>query len=391
MLTVYKKQEKSIDNLTGVLQISDEFEDKPFIFCIGDDNKSNFELLQYSLVISRIYSSLDKNARFSLDSFPVDFLSFAYEKDKDNKSAAVELVEKCIYPYLTKNGNDFESIKKQAIKMNFLVFSKGLQTYEEIELLIKEKLKSNQFKDNEIEEILSHISLTCVGGKITNKKLSTSTTYFVDVNDDESTNRNSSFKNLLTQKGSKNMCGSLKKDVLYIFEGNGEHNLDNYFMNGEYSLSGLAIVIAYYIENSLRGILPISANGIFSYLSDNQFENSDSKTVLSMLDKKLSFLGAEKFTDYDAKLREELDNAYAKILSLESVSNVNDNNKITQILSEVSKRVSDTTYYQILANLGMIEQVDQSVLSRKNDREIIEGIQSLFSINTDIPKKLEKK
>jgi hypothetical protein len=39
----------------------------------------------------------------------------------------------------------------------------------------------------------------------------------------------------------------------------------------------------------------------------------------------------------------------------------------------------------------MIEQVDQSVLSRKNDREIIEGIQSLFSINTDIPKKLEKK
>ena len=104
-----------MDNLTGIYQISESLDDdKPFLFCIGENNKSNFELLQYSLVLSRIYSNLDQTARFSLDDFPIDFLSFVFDSDDDFNNSSSEIAEKVVYPFLIKLRYCLNSLNQKA-------------------------------------------------------------------------------------------------------------------------------------------------------------------------------------------------------------------------------------------------------------------------------------
>lgn len=393
MLTVYKKIEKNVENLTGVDQTQNIVKsNRPFLLCIGDDNKGNFELLQNSLSLSRVHSELDSTARFKLGSFPIDFLSFGFEPDAKCQSASYELVNSLVYPYLTSKGKDFENIKKQARKMNFLSYSNGFETYHEIEASIKNMLSDDGLSQEQILEVLSQMSLTAIGAKIDNRQLATSTVYFIDVNDNVSTSKNGSFKNLLVSKGQNSLYGSFQKNILYIFNGTGNHDLSNYLSNSTLSRGGLSTTLSYFLSNSTRGFLPISSNGVSAALADSHDEVKTSDEVIRGLDGKLFYNGAHKYTDEELRLRNELDLACVRLM--ENFNNSSFNGKINSILEEVKKRCSDSTYYQILSTIGMMDDVDKSILARKSDREIIEAIEELFAIDkksTNTPKKMVKK
>ena len=61
MLTVYKKVEKNTNFLTGIESLYNGLDpDRPFLFSIGKDSQNNFELIQKSLTLGRIYNKEDK-------------------------------------------------------------------------------------------------------------------------------------------------------------------------------------------------------------------------------------------------------------------------------------------------------------------------------------------
>lgn len=398
MLNIYKNVEKNVENLMGVEQAQNVLEsDRPFLLCLGDDNKGNIELLQSSLSLARVHSSYDNSARFSLDSFPIDFLSFGFEAENKYQSASYELVDKLVYPFLTSKGKDFKSVKKQARKMNFLSYSDGFKTYCEIEALIKKMLTNDGFSKMEVLEVLSQMSLTAIGAKIDNKQLETTTVYFVDVNDCVSTSKNDSFKNLLTEKGKNNLYGSFQKNVLYIFNGIGNHDLNSYLSNATLSKVGLCANLSHFLSNSLKDLTPISSSGVFTALYESHDDSKTCDELIKILDNRLSYDGARRFTDRELYLRNQLDSACVSLMNNSNDKLINDkliNDKINGILEEIKKRCSDSTYYQILSTIGMMDNVDKSILARKSDREIIEAIEELFAVGkapTDVSKELIKK
>ena len=204
MITVYKKVEKNTKFVTGTDNYQNGLDnDRPFLFCVGQDNQNNFDLLQKSLIISRVYSANDNGALFKLDDMPVDFISCALNDMSDFD----ELVNKYIFPYLTAKGNDVNNIKAQAHKMNFLSFSAYGQTnYSAIETKLKNIFKSKGFSDNDILSIFSQISLVSLGAPVKNSTNLATSIYFIDVNDISCTDKNPYLKNFPDTYGSFINC-----------------------------------------------------------------------------------------------------------------------------------------------------------------------------------------
>lgn len=104
MLTIYKKVEKSLDNLSGIIQINNINElNKPFLLCLFAQNnhdKSIYGIIREVAAAARVYTSKDPDARFKIDDFPVDFLGLRYQKDNKNKENYEEIVDDFLYPFL---------------------------------------------------------------------------------------------------------------------------------------------------------------------------------------------------------------------------------------------------------------------------------------------------
>ena len=374
MLTVYRKVEKDTNFLTGIENMNEGLNySKPFIFSIGGNSQENFKLLQKSIVLSRIYSNDNKSGKFMFETFPVDFLSFAYE-DKDNKDEIVKaLFTKFFYPYLTANGTNYEDIKKQANGMNFLVFStSGHKLFTELENLIISSLKSNNLTDDEIKDILKQISLGCVGASIKHYHNKVNSVYYVDVNDQKITNNPNYLKSRLDSEGQDNVFGGIESNFLYIFNGKGINDIENYFDTRSNLFGALAYVTSFCLENSITKKNPLTTNDIYNCL---KLGKDKGNYPIDILDDMLEYSGAKKHTDYSKKLREELDSACEKLAARPKTDET-----VNFLLNEVRLKCSDTVYYQICAKLGLITNPNKEVMSRKTDREIISGIQELLGM-----------
>ena len=371
MITVYKKVEKNTKFLTGTENYQGGLEkDRPFLLCIGHDNQNNFDLLQKSLVISRVYSANDYGAFFMLDEMPIDFVSCAINENADY----VELVNNYLYPFLFANGNNIESIKLQAKKMNFLTFSaSGCEKYTSIEKMLKDLLKRNNFSDDDIAEIFSQVSLISLGAPVKASTNTATSIYFIDVNDNSCTFGNNVFKASLKASNLSNACGTLSKNYLYLFEGNGNNTLNNYFQNDNPAFSRLCSAVTYFLENSIdnKPLVPASLQSVIP-----GFEQRSSLDV-SDVDKKIKYNGTKKYNPDTLKMRNELDLACNQIIS-QQTKNIDSN--LNLVFQEIKERCSDTVYYQILANMGVIEKPDKAIMTKKTDREIINGVLDLLDI-----------
>ena len=389
MLTVYKKVEKNTNFLTGIESLYNGLDpDRPFLFSIGKDSQNNFELIQKSLTLGRIYNKEDKGALFSLGSFHADFISFAYEDNDKEEEIVTKLVTEYFYPYLTAKGKDYENIKKQARKMNFLAFTtQGHKVFTCIENMLISSLKKDGLSDEEISTILTQISLGCIGASVRHYTNKVSTVYFVDVNDQEATTNNKYLKNRLEDENRKNVYGGIGSNLIFIFDGNGQNKISNYFNRDGNSFGGMAYTTAYCLDNSITGKLPLSTSGISNFLGMGKDKGD---YPIDELDKSLIYAGAKRHTDISMKLQNELDLACDKIMQQPKVSD----DSINFLLNEVRVRCSDTVYYQICVKLGLINNPIEEVMKRKTDRELINGIQELFGMATtenNINKVKEKK
>ena len=280
MLQVYKKVEKSLDNPYGAISIQNLEElNKPFLLCLSahDSNpKSIFGIIKEGARAARVNTTDEMAARFKIDEFPIAFLGLKFEKDDSYKKNYEEIVDLLIYPFLVGNGTKkVEEIKKMARKINFMTYCDGTLTYSNIEKRLEAKLQNDGYSESDIKDILSQISLVAIGTMVDTSDLKATTASFVDVNDSEIyTGRSNGYKKLLHEKQLKSIYGHLgnSNNVLYIFEGSGNHSLKEYFLDNNIVKPAISSVLSKFLQNSIdneynNGLVSISSGETLEQLS----------------------------------------------------------------------------------------------------------------------------
>ena len=378
MLTVYKKVEKNANFLTGIENNGKGLDaDRPFLFSIGANSQNNFELLQKSLLLARVQNKEDNKPLFRLDSFHADFFSMAYENTDNENNIVTELVNNYFFPYLTAKGKDIENIKKQARKMNFLIFSTAGHTIITfVENMLLMSLRNIGLTDEEINDVFSQMSLTCIGASVMHYNNKINSIYFVDVNDQEATLNNVYLKERLQQEQQNNTFGGLDKNHIFIFNGNGQNTFENYFNRDGNCFGGLAYIVSFFLDNSIAEKQPISSSIISNVLRNGK--DKAANYSVELLDVTLIYFGAKKHTEDSLKLRRELDEVCDQMI-MQSQTRVSDET-INFLLNEIQTRCSSTVYYQICAKLGLIKNPNEDIMKQKTDKELITGVQQLFGM-----------
>lgn len=362
MITIYKKKEKTIDNPTGIVEIANIKDlNKPFLLCLSAQNnhdKSIYGIMREGASIARVYTTKETAAKYKIDDFPIDFLGLRYQIDDQKRKNYEEIVDDFLYPFLINDTKDIELIKKRALKINFMTYCDGTETYRNIENRIIDKLKSDGFSDEDITNIISKITLTAIGTMSDTSSILATSITFVDLSDEEiSTDKTESYKKYLQEKKKKSMYGLLGKNLLYIYNGNGNHNLLEYFKNDNISKVAIATALSYFLEISLTNNNP-SLNELVSRLNKYTDETQSPSVLLSELDNSLKY-NSSKYTEEEIKLRQELDATCKKLselirknCQLEKEKTKYENN-LNSVINSIKENCDDSTFYNILVPIGL--------------------------------------
>lgn len=380
MLTVFKKAERQIDNLEGYVELKEGLEDKPFLITIGSNAKENYSLLAYSVIAARIYNSTDGGAKFKLDSFPANFLSFS----SDNEETEInDLVNNYLYPFLTCNGMDLEKLRIQARKMNFATFAGGYTKYKNIEKLLIENLKRDGLSNDDIDDLLSNISMVAIASEkwSSNDNLKTYTNYIIDANDKKCGSYENAIK-YIENNSISHIFGLVKKgheNAVFFYDGDGKHAIDSYFNKQDDSFLAVAVFLTYILKKSINGVY--GSNHLLISAAYSRYSNPSTEEALANFDNDLFFEGAYKLNDEEIALRANLDKACkALAIANKNATAPQLSDYSSAILAKAKELMTDNTYTRLLVELGIVKEYDPAILSTKSDREIIEAFKSLLGI-----------
>lgn len=397
MLQLYRKMEKSLDNPSGFVSIQNLEElEHPFLLCLSaQDNhmKSVLGVITEGARAARVNTTDEMAAGFKIEEFPVAFLGLKFEKDDSYKESYEEIVDSLIYPFLIGDGTrKVEDIKRLARKINFMTYCDGTLTYANIEKRLEEKLRNDGYLENDIKDILSQISLVAIATMVDISDLKATTACFVDVNDYEIYNRKTSrYKKLLQEKQTKSMYGVLQNstNILYIFDGSGNHLLKAYFLDNNLVKPAISSVLTSFLQNSVdnehtNDLLGISSNSVLEQLRIYGDETKDPASMLRDLDNSLSYDGAVKYTQEEAILRRELDISYKELqrtrmeLEVSKEGSVKKDENLRSVVDAIREYSSETTFYQILVSANMWQAPSgRDVFQEKSDKYIRESYNQL--------------
>lgn len=396
MLTIYKKVEKCLDNPSGIIEIKNIEElNRPFLLCISaqdNNDKSIYGIIREGAQAARVYTTQEIAAGFKINEFPADFLGLRFIKDNTYKNNYDEIVDKFLYPFLIKNGiKEINQIIKQARKINLMTYCDGTITYEKIEEKIEEKLKNNGFSQDDIDFILSQISLVAIGTMIDTSNFKATTVTFIDVNDDEIYNNLTNYyKKMLQDRNKKSIYGTLNKNnILYVYEGTGNHKLKEYLLNDRIVKPAICGILSHFLENSIENektskLIAISKNFTLNQLMTYANELIPTDELLKMLDSKLSYDNSPKYTKKEAKIRYELDMSYRELKRTKEELKQTETylktkeKQISDIISGIRKYSSETAFYQILVSSGVWQKPEErAIFEETSDKTIREYYNSL--------------
>ncbi len=398
MLQVFKRIEKSLDNPYGVISVQKLEElNGPFLICLSAQDmheKSVFGMIRTGAVAARVNTSEEFGAKFKIDEFPVHFLGMRFEKDDTYKRNFEEIVDKMIYPYLIGDGTKtIDEMKKLARRINFITYCDGTLTYQNIERRLGGKLQNAGYSESDIKDVLSQISLVAIGTMVYTGNLNATSATFIDLNDSEIyTSRTDGHKEILRKKQVDSICGKLKNpnNLLYIFNGSGNHSLREYFLDNNIAKPAISAVLTSFLENSVANelseeLMSISPTEVLSRLKKYGDARKNPVSLLGELDESLSYGGAPRYTQSEARLRHELDISYSALqrTRVQLESSEAEKNKKTESLKSVVEGLreycSETTFYQILCSAKMWQiPSDRDIFSEPSDKDIRQAYERLL-------------
>lgn len=391
MLTIYKKIEKKLDNPAGIVPIHEIDElNKPFLLCLSaQDNidKSIYGIIREGAQAARVYTTEEVASGFKIDELPIDFLGVRFVKDDVYKKSYEEIVDVFLYPFLVGDKKrTLEEIKRCVRRINIMTYCDGTFTYGKAEERLVAKLRDDGFSQDEIDVILSQISLVALGTMIDIDKFKATSTVFIDVNDLEIYNSKSvSFQKMLRDRDKKYLYGTLrKKNVIYIYDGTGNHDLKEYLADGRIVKPALCGVVSHMLNNSLENenaakFVPISPHDSLKMLKRYSDSTRSIDDLLSELDASISYGNTPRYTFDEARLRAELDVVYRELQKLRvkmeymSAENVKKTANLNALVNGIEKYSSETTFYQILVSSGLWQAPsDRDVFQEQSDKDIRE-------------------
>ena len=401
MLNIYKRVEKSLDNLSGIVEIQrvEELE-RPFLLCLSaQDNydKSIYGIIKKGAQAARVYTSEEAAAGFKIDNMPADFLGLRFRSDNVYTNNYEEIVNKLIYPFLIRYGlSQIEKIKWQARKINLMTYCDGTLTYKKIEEELEKKFKNDALSQDVIDSILSQISLVAIGTMIDISDFK-ATTAFVDVNDTEiSTDMTNRYKKMLQDKGCQSIYGTLKKNVLYIYNGTGNHSLKEYFLSDRIVKPALCSVLSHFLEISIESqrqgsLIGISASNSLSQLA-KYTKKMASRELLALLDRNVNY-ASPKYNTEEASMRHELDLLCKRVREQETQLRTfqereeNMQQQIAKIIEGLKEYSSQETMSQILTFSGLYQpSLGANPFQELSDKSVRELYNSYHQVKGSRPK-----
>ncbi len=313
MFEIYRKCEKSEDNIYGIEKI-DNYQNinYPFLLCLSsreDDLNSVFGIIKEGARAARIRTSDEYAGGFKINEMKVLFLGVKNNADSFNKELT-SLTEDFIYPNLIKNNN----LRKNARMMNFFTYCNATKVYVQIEKKLEEKLYKDGYSKNEIKEILSQISLVSIASQIDISNIYATSVLFKDVNDFDVYDYYSKLASKKMEEMNRNtFISKIKSDgnnLAFLFNGMGHHELKYYFENDGLVKAALSSVVSKLIENSYINyksddFFEISSKYILPTLIRNNPEFNSNKELLDKLDESLKYYASKYTKEEDETLKEE--------------------------------------------------------------------------------------
>lgn len=398
MISIYKKCEKTLSNPSGIRKVDVQELNKPFLLCLSAQDfmdKSVFGTIREGAHAARLYTTQELAGGFKVDNCPVDFLGLKFKSDEKYQYNYEEIVDEFLWPYLIQNGIDLENLKRTAKKMNFMTYCDGTMTYGKIENRLEEKLNELDFKEEDIRDILSSLSLVAIGTMVNTKGFKTTSVSFVDVNDSEIFSEyTDGYNELLSRYGKKSLYGKNgKNSVTYIYKGTGNHSLKEYLADNRIVKPALSSIVSYFLEKSLASekdsFVKTSINDIISRLKVYGDESKNPSELLTSLDLEISYDNTPRYTSEMLDIRKELDATCKELMKSEILlshakhENDEKEEKMKTIISNIEKYSSDTTLLQILVNSGMWRNARNSdALFEKSDRDIREEYEKIKEMSS---------
>ena len=390
MITLYNKIEKSRDNTSG-FQVVENVEQlrRPFLMCISAQNnlsKAIYGIMREGAQAARVLTTQGVAAKFKLNDFPIDILGLRFESDEKYQQPYTELADKFLYPFLTRNGMEYDALRRQARKMNIFAFCEGVATYQGAEERLETLLRRDGFQDEEVHNILSQISLTALESLVETGGMHATSAAFIDVNDKEvACPKTTSYLELLDSEGRQSIFSPLgnSNSVLYVYKGTGIHNVKEFFREEDnVAEPAVCSIVSMFLHNSLDcetrdRLSELSVSQILARLEQYADETVDSDELLAELDKELTYNGATRYDDEMAAIRMELDDVY-KILRKTNETFIRtlktktgQDLRLQSVIRGIHEFSSDVTFEQILTYAHMWQPKEgRDILSVPSDKQV---------------------
>lgn len=368
MSVILKKVEKSLEIPSGYTSIDDNDLDMPFLMCIGKDNTSTSQLINSVGNYARVHVG-DDDSRVKLNEYPVNFLYF----NNEGESSVDDLVNNFLYPMLTKNGTDLESIYKSANKMNFITAFKGSDIFKEIEGKLSSKLQSLGFSEENLGQIFQRIFVCSIGCFYEKNPPMSNSVSYCDFQDNSINFEADKCKQRLEEYKSLGLFGKSHGNFVYLFNGNGSGNLDTYLSSDNYIIPAISLSLTKNLKMSIEGTDKASSDFLQSHICEHYTEDKTKDDLLSNIDSGIS-------SDFPSYTSEGLDTQ--KIIDELCNRICHYNSHISQLIKFVKENSSDANYYKLLKLLGYDVDLNLPYFNFKSDREMLKHLSVYLSENT---------
>ena len=404
MFTVYRKCEKSLDNLHGIVEVENPSElDKPFLFCLAAQEsyeKSVFGVIKEGARAARVRTTDEYAGGFKIDEMPVYFLGALYKRNNIKEEREKSILDDFIYPFI-KKGNNLDEMIKRARMINFLTYCDATKVYVELEKRLIEKLSHDGLSDDDINKIVSQIGVVSIASEVDVSKLHANTVLFKDANDREVFDfiSKTALKKM-EQIGRETIIGSLKSNgnvSTFVYNGEGIHELREYLKDENIVKSALCAVVSKLLENSAKNmhsdkLLPITNKELLQTIIRYNGEFRGTKEYLDKIDSEIDYDGATKYTKNEDEMLTKLEKSYKQLIKarneLESANNEleSERKKSTTLMTGIKEKCSDVAFEQIVVKNGYwnANQNTDKIDELPTDRQIREQYEQMIEEQTQM-------
>ena len=404
MFELYKKVNKSIEYPKGARQIlegENPFEDGPCLLCISAQNQANrsiFGLTKMGARMARVRVKGDIGARIPLDEIPVSFLSIKpdaqREKEEDNIKRFIDTYIRPLI--LDKNGlpKTKEGVTKSFRNINIMTNCNGTTRAIEILKSTEQILRDLNYSENDINEILSQVSLLAFQTEMDLSECKASVIDFHNVNDTEvEINSNNISDEMLDRNEASKNGESVEKSgnrIEVLISGEDSHQVREYLESGEAMPAIVYSIVTSVLENSIENSQnkskrrPLSIEELFGKarsIIDRINQGEKKEDLIQKIDELLEYGGQiTRLTDRELRLIEEQEatvdefDKTALDLQRSSTSEEKMRTRMEGMLQTAKVECSEGTYLRILQAYGwqFNSEEREKAAKTKSDKEIIE-------------------